>query len=331
MTKPDRKAPPVVVGVGSPGTGKSAFCIHTAHRIRGDYPDGQLYAQLLDAHGEPVDLNEVLGHFLRALGVAPAALPRSLDERCQMFRGRTDGRRVLVVLDDVVSTEQVLRLKPTGSGCAVLVASRRRLSDPTITTTVEMTPLNIGDSLALLGATLGAHRVNGEVDAVHALADLCGGMPLALHAAAGRLRLRPHWSIARLVDWVRREQRRGPELAVKALDLSASIEQTYRLASPAVRTAFRLVSILHEQPVSLQAAAAVLRCTEFSAESLLEELVEFRLCDAEPAAEEPGGFRYRFPSHLRAAAGLLEVVPDHDEIFLPSVSATPTQRTPSPR
>ncbi|ASO19679.1 DNA-binding SARP family transcriptional activator [Actinoalloteichus hoggarensis] len=331
LTSPERKAPPVVVGVGAPGTGKSAFCVHAAHLVRSDYPDGQLYAQLLDPRGEPVDLSEVLAHFLRALGVAPTSLPRSLEERSQMFRGRTAGRRVLVVLDDLVSAEQLLRLKPSGSGCAVLAASRRRLSHPMITTTLEMTPLNVGDSLQLLGSTLGAHRIAGEIDAVHELVELCEGMPLALHASASRLRLRPHWSITRLVEWVRREQRRGPELAVKALELSASIEQTYRLASPAVRTAFRLVSILHEQPVSPQAAAAVLRCTEFSAESLLEELVEFRLCDAEPAAEEPGGFRYRFPTHLRAAAGLLELAPEHDEVFVPSVSGPPAQRAASPR
>jgi hypothetical protein len=46
------------------------------------------------------DPGEVLGRFLRALGIDGAAIGSGVEERAALYRSLLAGRRVLVVLDD---------------------------------------------------------------------------------------------------------------------------------------------------------------------------------------------------------------------------------------
>src|SRR6266571_3185785 len=67
-------AAPVIVCVvaGKAGVGKSALAVHVAHQLVADFSDGQLYASLRGGAGpgtSPLDPAEILGRFLRALGV----------------------------------------------------------------------------------------------------------------------------------------------------------------------------------------------------------------------------------------------------------------------
>src|SRR2546423_2773711 len=112
-----------------PGVGKTALALHWAHAVRPEFPDGQLWA---DLHGygplRPAEPARVLEQFLRALGVPGAEIPADADARSAMFRSRLAGRRVLVVLDDAASAEQVRPLLPGRPGCLVVVTSRGRLA-----------------------------------------------------------------------------------------------------------------------------------------------------------------------------------------------------------
>ncbi|MEV0614664.1 AfsR/SARP family transcriptional regulator [Nonomuraea sp. NPDC050404] len=107
---------PIVAVVGE---GKSELALQAAHRLAPAYPDGHLYVDLRGGDLRPAD---VLSRFLRALDVS--AVPRRTEERAALFRSTVAGRRVLLLLDNAGSGEQIWPLLPGGAPCGVLITSR---------------------------------------------------------------------------------------------------------------------------------------------------------------------------------------------------------------
>src|SRR6185369_9127185 len=113
---------------GTAGVGKTALAVHWARRMRDRFPDGQLYVNLRGYDRDrPMATADALAAFLRALGLPPEEIPADSDERASLFRSRLDGRRVLVLLDNASSVEQVRDLLPGGPTCFALVTSRDSL------------------------------------------------------------------------------------------------------------------------------------------------------------------------------------------------------------
>ena len=109
--------------------------------------------------GTALEPAEALAGFLRSLGVPESGIPADQAERAGCFRSLLAGQRMLVVLDNARSAEQVRPLLPATPACAAIVTSR--------------------DSLAGLVVRDGAQRVNLDLlpltDAVHLLRSLIGG------------------------------------------------------------------------------------------------------------------------------------------------------------
>jgi hypothetical protein len=94
---------------GMAGIGKTALAVHAAHRVRDQFPGGQLF---IDLHGysaglAPLTSGDALDWLLRCIGVPPELIPGDLDERAAFYRGRLDGTRTLIILDNAASTAQV--------------------------------------------------------------------------------------------------------------------------------------------------------------------------------------------------------------------------------
>lgn len=117
----------LLVASGPPGVGKTALAIHAGHRLAPMFPDGQLYARLRGATGDPADPAETLAQLLRMLGVDGSALPAGVDARAGLLRTRLAGRRVLIVLDDAGGYRQVEPLLPA-EGVSMIVTSRLPLT-----------------------------------------------------------------------------------------------------------------------------------------------------------------------------------------------------------
>jgi nucleoside phosphorylase/tetratricopeptide (TPR) repeat protein len=193
--------PRIAVITGMAGAGKTALAVDWAHAAAEAFPDGQLYA---DVRGfgpdEPLPAQDILGGFLRALGRTAAVEQGSLEERAARFRTAVDGRRVLVVLDNVHSAEQIRPALPGSGTCAVLITSRERLSGLAVrysAETIELDPLPADSAQTLLRAALGG-RAGDDPAAITRLASRCGGLPLALRIAAEAVVAHPYDELASL-------------------------------------------------------------------------------------------------------------------------------------
>ncbi|MFI5646008.1 AfsR/SARP family transcriptional regulator [Kitasatospora sp. NPDC051705] len=293
---PDRRALVIATVVGMGGVGKTALALHVAHRVRDAYPDGQLYADLRGADATPADPEAVLCGFLVALGVPADAVPEGLDARSALFRSVVDGRRLLLVLDNVHDTAQIRPLLPGAVGCAVLTTSRTRLSGLPAPVQADLGVFEPEEALELLGRTIGAERLAAEPEAARDLLVVCGHLPLAVRIVAARLAARPSWTVQTLGRRLAVERRRIDELRIGDLEVEAAFELSYRQLSPAQARAFRLVASVDGPDIGLPAAAALLDLDEYDAEDLLEALVDVAMM------ESPFPGRYRYHDLLRAFA-----------------------------
>ncbi len=262
----------VALVTGMPGVGKSALAIRWAHRAAGRFPDGQLFANLRGfAEAPPADPVDVLSGFLRALGTAERETPREVDRLAASFRSAVAGRRLVVVLDDASSAEQVRPLLPGSPGCAVLITSRTKLVGLVAregAVPCELGPLGPDEAVALVRHAAGPDRVDADPAATAELAEACGRLPLALRIAAANARVRPGLLLSAMVE----ELRSADPLAVldAAVDRETAVQNavalSYRaLNSPAQRV-FRLLGLFPVDGIALPALAAA---TELEPESLV--------------------------------------------------------------
>ncbi|MEV0785174.1 BTAD domain-containing putative transcriptional regulator [Streptomyces sp. NPDC050423] len=227
---------PVCLVTGPAGVGKTALALHWARRSPAAFPDGRLFADLrgFGDTGEPTPL-EVLREFLLALGVASRRVPESAQGAAALFRSLTDRRSLLVVLDNARESAQVRPLLPGGTDCVTLVTSRHRLDGLIASDAARPVPLDVlepPDCTALLAGVLGEERVLAEPVAARRLAELCGGLPLALRVTAARLAGRPHRTLAGTADELADERSRLTYLDVEDTGVSAALRLTVQHLPP---------------------------------------------------------------------------------------------------
>lgn len=302
----------MIEGLG--GIGKTALALHWAHKLRTRFPDGALFADLRGYHptGVPAGPSEVLAGFLRALGVAPEAVPRDLDDRAALFRSAMDGKRMLLVLDDANDTEQVEPLLPGSAGCLVIVTTRTRLSGVVVrhgARRLALSGLTPDEATTLLGGIVGEARVAAEPDAAAELVAHCASLPLALRIVADRAASRPGRPLADLVAELRFEGDRLDVLSVAGDDTAAVrgvFSWSYRaLPEPAARV-FRLLGLFPGLEPSVPATAALLGANAAYTRRLLDSLAAVHL------VEESGRDGYRLHELVRLYAADRVRVEDSD-------------------
>ncbi|WP_189532695.1 AfsR/SARP family transcriptional regulator [Streptomyces roseolilacinus] len=288
----------IVTVDGMAGSGKTALAVHAAHRVADRYPDGQIFLDLhgFSAHCEPVEPRDALGTLLRAVGVPADRIPDDPADREILWRGMTADRRMLLLFDNVLASDQVRPLIPAGPGCLVLVTSRPRLAGLDGAAPLPLPLLSAADGLALLGQLLGHRRVAAEQEAAAELVALSGRLPLALRIVASRLTNRPHWTLAYLAGRLREEHLRLDELTVEHRSVRTALHLSYAAVPPRHQELFRLLGAVPGTDFDRHAVAALAGLTPHTAETLLEDLLDARLL----VQRTPG--RYTFHSLVRALA-----------------------------
>lgn len=294
-------AVPVVVVTGKPGVGKTSLAVHAAHETKGAFPDGQLFADLHGGTAHPVNPQQILERFLRALGMPSQQIPDGLDERAELYRSLLTQRRVLVLLDDADSEAQVSALLPGGASAAVVVTSRRWLTGLPGAAHIEVDVFPPGTSMDLLGRIIGPERVRSQSREAAAVAAHCGHLPLALRIAGARLSARSHWSIQQLVGRLDDETRRLDELRHGDLSIRPSISLSYEGASAEARRMFRRLALLDQPTFCTWQGAALTARSVAEAEDLLDELASAHLVEAAGSAAGLHS-HYRFHELIRVFA-----------------------------
>ncbi|MFC0430820.1 BTAD domain-containing putative transcriptional regulator [Kutzneria buriramensis] len=343
---------PVVAVSGAAGMGKTALALEWVHRIVDRFPDGQLF---LDLHGHDPELSmpaaEALAHLLRGLDVPDASIPAELAERAALYRSLLHVRRCVVVADDAGGVKQVLPLVP-GTGRSLLVITSRltlaALGARHAVHQVPLSPLDHGESTALLSRVLGPQRVHRESGPAARLARLCGGMPLALRIAAARLAVDPDRTIAEsAAELAGGDRLDGLAVEGDTRTVRAVLASAYLPLAAEQATTFRLLGLLPGVSFSTWLSAAVSGVPTPVGRAVLAELSAAHLVTA------AGDERFRFhdlvrdfarhraeadePAAVRTAAGerlvdwYLTVAAEANRLVDPSRDrVTPVLRHPPP-
>jgi len=259
----EAQAPAMAVISGPPGIGKSALAVWWSRGVA-DRFDGQLYARLGDSAAEAPDA--WLGRWLRALGVPPQYVPTDRHELIVFWRTVAASRRLIIVIEDAVSSEQVMTLMPGAGSSVAVITTRNPLPDlASVGALIPLRPLEHEHATELLRRLL----AGGLADRVDGLVRQCGGVPLAIAVIAGRLALDPQLD---LPDAVAEPDFALPfDQRVHGSMFSACQMPYSGLSAPAARL-YRLMSLQAGPDFGAPAAAAALDIDIADARVLLEEL-----------------------------------------------------------
>lgn len=302
---PEAEVPTRIVAItGTAGVGKTALATHWAYRNQDRFPDGQLYVDLRGyGPGDPVAVLDALAGLLRSLGVDGADIPPEPTERAARLRTLLASRRMLVVLDNAATTEQVRPLLPGTSPNLTIITSRDALAGLAVKEgahRIDLDRMTVGEAEDLLTGLLG-HRTADAV-ATAQLIERCARLPLALRVAAERIRQRRGSSVADLLAELSDEQERldlldtgDPHTSVRAV-----LSWSYRHLTPEAARLFRLLGMHPGRDIDTYALAALLGTRQVRpTRRLIDTLVRANLIDE----TAPG--RYQQHDLLRAYAAEL--------------------------
>jgi tetratricopeptide (TPR) repeat protein len=334
---------------GMAGVGKTAFARRAAQEFAQRYPDGAIW---VDLYGHtpgmaPREPSGALEQMLLQLGVPPEAIKADLAQRQDQWRHHIHVRRMLIVLDNARTSDQVLPLLPEGPGCLVLITSRRKLTGLTDAYPLSLDVLGWDEAEQLFIKLVGEHRCQDR-DAVRQIMAACGRLPLAIRLIAGRLRHHRGELLADVAADFADQTAALDALMAEHLSVRAAFEWSYRLLTDEQRRAFRLLG-WHPGPEITPVVIAAVADVSPPGKQLLRELADHNLLDPLSVAGVPGGPRYRMhdlvrlyareradaeePPAERAAAvdrlagSYLAIVREADRLLRPYVSGDPATST----
>ncbi|WP_051450158.1 AfsR/SARP family transcriptional regulator [Actinospica robiniae] len=303
----------IVAVTGMAGVGKSALAVAAAHRLRPDFPDGQLYLNLQSATPglAPVEVVHAAAALLRSLGVDSSRIPQDAQEATALLRSILAPTRTLLLLDDARSAAQVRRLLPAGPGCAVLVTSRTSLASLDNALHIRLSPMDAEDGVSLIALASARGRTEIESAAGRRLIEQCGRLPLALRIIAARLATRDALTIQDLADQLTERPRLLSYLETDGLSVRDAFTSGYEALSHAdsaadrqAGTALVRIGALDLPEYSAPLMAHLIGTDEEQAARALDRLVEVALL------EEPRLGRYAPHDLIRAFARELAASPE---------------------
>ncbi|MFJ1969267.1 AAA family ATPase [Streptomyces sp. NPDC087903] len=289
----DHARPAIVVG--PPGSGKTSLVLQTAHGVRDQFPDGQVFVDLHPVSSPPLTPDTLVRRILRSLDGGPAA--DSPEEAGAQLRDVLSRRHVLVVLDNTDSEAHVRPLLVEDVRSAVLVAARHELPALPAQFSHRIGALSPVAAQAVLEDLVGADRVHAERSAALSILESCGRLPLAVHIAGLWLSARPHRSLRDLAGRLLFAQDRLRALRVGDLSLQASVAAHHRSLPLPIQAELPQLVGMHGDFSADDVVAQVTPSRELAME-LLDELL-YRQVMHISRVDDDGRVRYRLYDAMR--------------------------------
>jgi transcriptional regulator with XRE-family HTH domain len=288
---------------GMAGVGKTAFARHAAQELAKSFPDGAIW---VDLYGHtpgmpPRQPSGALEQMLLQLGLPPEAIKADPVERRDQWRHYIHGRRMLIVLDNVLTSDQVLPLLPEAPGCLVLITSRRKLTGLTDAYPLSLDVLEWDEAERLFIKLVGQHRCEDR-DALRQILAACGRLPLAIRLIAGRLRHHRDELLTDVAADLADQTAALDTLEAEHLSIRAAFEWSYRPLTDAQRRAFRLLGWHPGPAITPVVITAIADVPPTQGRRLLRELVDHNLLEQLSLSGVPGGPRYRMHDLVRLYA-----------------------------
>ena len=296
--RPENRRLVISAIAGTGGVGKTALAIHLGHLLANHFPDGQLYTNL---HGyddrQKLGPDQVLDRFLRALGVSDRAIPKERSERISLYRSLLTGRRILIILDNVSSADQIRELFPNTNSCVTLITSRDTLGSVVVDDGAYIVSLDVlgkSEAADLLMKTM-QHEVSPDQEVyVNEIVELCGCLPLAVRIAGAKILARPGMTLETFANMLRDERYRLEVLSVGDVGIRASFSLSYKTLTPEEQRIFRLLGLVAGPDFSIEAVSALAGEPVSSVRRMVDRLIDAHLLDT-----NRDGSRFRFHDLLR--------------------------------
>jgi hypothetical protein len=299
LLDPARAADTVLVSAvaGLAGVGKTTLAIQAGHiaRQNGWYSGGVLF---IDLHGYdkiPVPPVEALEMLLRGLELPAEQMPPTIDERAALYRSKLAqiNEPLLMIADNASSEAQVQPLLPGPGPHRVMITSRHTLAGLGARL-VDVTILDQQSAIALMDRALRIarphdNRISTSLAAARRLTTLCGGLPLALQIAAAILNSDPALGADELADELAAEQDRLSGLRYddngrsgNPRSVEAAFELSYARLDETSARVFRLISLVPDDDVSIEAASILAEMSLSGVRKVLRGLAIAHLIEASP-------------------------------------------------
>ena len=168
---------------GNPGTGKTEICLEVVHRLSQEYSDAQIYLKLDEKDSHDISIFTIFETIIHIIDPY-AQIPSDLNALQNQYSTILEGKKVLIVLDDLQIEEHIETLIPPSS-CALLVTTDKSTKIENVHS-ISLDELSQENSEILLLKS--CSRIDNNVER---LAIICQNNPLNLCLVSGCLNYDP--------------------------------------------------------------------------------------------------------------------------------------------
>ena len=293
-----RQNPVVLAMHGPPGSGKSALAHALSRRLAKQYGDGIVVANF-GASGTARSPADITRDILLQLGWPSGDMPHEAADRVATLRSFTRGKKVLFLFDAVRDHDQVAQVIPSEPQCAVIITSRQEIGTSLgLPPREPVAPASLHDSLEILTAISGLDWATDPETSVE-LVELCGHLPLAIRAAAERVR--DGQDLRYVTATLRPAIGRTGELTYAGRSIHARIDSEFQRLNPVQRRALTLLASLDSESFVPWVLRPLLELDRGKSRGIVAGLAtaQFLELDGRDSAGLP---RYRIPPVMRLFA-----------------------------